>query len=335
MAVQGSVLVAEPPVTNRGLRFFSKLLFCAVVLLIFMGALVKSHEAGLAVPDWPTSYGENMFTFPPSKWIGGIFYEHVHRLVASAVGALTLSFMIWCLVVEERRWVRALAVLALLAVVTQGVLGGLTVIYKLPDAISVAHGILAQTFLLITLALAYSYSEEFAEKRELDSSPRIFKIAIIALIFLFVQLLLGALTRHAEAGLALLDFPTMGGTYLPRLNQQTVASANEVRQAHSLSPVSLYQITLHVLHRMMGMFLLLLAIYLPVAARRASALRFRRHTLLISALVFAQFALGAAVILTLRMPYLASLHVMLGAIILAATGLLVLRAAPHKCSSAR
>jgi cytochrome c oxidase assembly protein subunit 15 len=91
-----------------------------VSLLILTGALVTSHDAGLSVPDWPTSYGENMFLFPPSLWIGPIFYEHVHRLIASGVGALTVILAVWIGWVDGRRWVRWLGYAALGAVIVQG-----------------------------------------------------------------------------------------------------------------------------------------------------------------------------------------------------------------------
>ena len=115
-----------------------------------MGGLVKSHESGLSVPDWPNTYGEFMFSFPYSKWVGGIFYEHLHRLFASFVGFLILILSFWVWKVESRIWLKKLGFAALFTVVLQGLLGGLTVIFLLPTLISMAHGILAQTFFCIT-----------------------------------------------------------------------------------------------------------------------------------------------------------------------------------------
>src|SRR6186713_3191317 len=109
------------------------------VLLIAAGGMVTSTDSGLSVPDWPTTYGWNMFTFPPSKWVGGIFYEHGHRLIASTVGFLTILLALWLWFGETRRWVRWLGVTALAAVIVQGVLGGITVLYFLPPAVSIAH----------------------------------------------------------------------------------------------------------------------------------------------------------------------------------------------------
>src|SRR5438034_9800525 len=114
---------------NLGLHRFALLTACSTALLIFVGGLVTSTGSGLSVPDWPTSYGWNMFTFPVSKWVGGIRYEHSHRLIASTVGFLTIIMAGWTWKVEPRRWVRRLAFAALGAVILQGLLGGLTVLF--------------------------------------------------------------------------------------------------------------------------------------------------------------------------------------------------------------
>src|SRR5262245_41798500 len=119
------------------LHAFACLMVGATLLLICAGGHVKSNEAGLSVPDWPTTYGQNMFTYPPSKWTGGILWEHSHRLIASSVGFLTIVLAVVLWLYEPRKWVRWLGVAALAAVILQGVLGGLTVWYKLPAPISV------------------------------------------------------------------------------------------------------------------------------------------------------------------------------------------------------
>src|SRR5437588_9464604 len=116
-------------IDNRWLHRFAVVTAIASLLLICLGGLVTSKEVGLSVPDWPTTYGQNMFAFPYSKWVGGIFYEHSHRLIASSVGFLTIGLAIWLALREPRRWVRRVGWLALLAVIAQGVLGGLTVKY--------------------------------------------------------------------------------------------------------------------------------------------------------------------------------------------------------------
>ena len=138
---------------TRWLHRFALATALMTVGLIAVGGLVTSHEAGMAVPDWPTSYGYNMFLFPISKWVGGIFYEHSHRLFASGVGFLTTILAVWLWVKEPRRWVRWLGVAAFFSVVLQGVLGGLRVTL-LKAQIGIFHAILAQMFLVLLCAIA-------------------------------------------------------------------------------------------------------------------------------------------------------------------------------------
>src|SRR5918995_854573 len=121
------------------LHRFAKLVAASTVLLIAAGGMVTSTGSGLSVPDWPNTYGWFMFSFPVSKWVGGIFYEHSHRLIASTVGFLTIIMAVWTWRGEPRRWLRRLAFVALGAVIVQGLLGGLTVLYFLPAPISIAH----------------------------------------------------------------------------------------------------------------------------------------------------------------------------------------------------
>src|SRR3954469_8912730 len=118
------------------LHRFSTFVAGCTVLLLLAGSLVTSTGSGLSVPDWPTTYGWNMFTFPPSKWVGGILYEHGHRLIASTVGFLTILLAAGLGRADPRRWVRHLGAAALGSVVLQGVLGGITVLFFLPAAIS-------------------------------------------------------------------------------------------------------------------------------------------------------------------------------------------------------
>ena len=127
---------------------------CLTFPLIFVGGLVKSHEAGLSVPDWPTTYGYNMFTFPFHMMVGNIFYEHGHRLYASLVGFLILILALWIWRKETRAWVRKLGWFALLAVCIQGILGGITVKMFLPWYVSTAHAALAQITFCLTVALS-------------------------------------------------------------------------------------------------------------------------------------------------------------------------------------
>src|ERR1044071_7792897 len=135
------------------LNKFAWLTAVMTFLLLGLGGLVTSHEAGMAVPDWPTSFGYNMFALPFPKWWhgGNVFYEHSHRLFASGVGFLTTILAIWLWFKEPRKWLRWLGVLAFLAVVLQGVLGGLRVVL-IKDQIGIFHATLAQLFFGLTCA---------------------------------------------------------------------------------------------------------------------------------------------------------------------------------------
>src|ERR1700694_254824 len=121
------------------LHRFAKLVAGCTVVLVLAGSLVTSTGSGLSVPDWPTTYGWNMLMFPPSKWVGGIFYEHSHRLIATTVGFFSTILAAWLWLFDPRRWMKWLGVAALGGVVAQGVLGGLTVLFFLPASISTAH----------------------------------------------------------------------------------------------------------------------------------------------------------------------------------------------------
>src|SRR5205085_11878663 len=115
------------PKSVTWLNHFAWLSAVATLLLICSGGMVTSKGVGLAVPDWPTTFGYNMFLFPISKWVGGIFFEHVHRLIASTVGILTIILTLWLWQGQTHRWLRNLGFAALALVILQGVLGGLRV----------------------------------------------------------------------------------------------------------------------------------------------------------------------------------------------------------------
>ena len=197
----------------------AKVLFAATFLLVIAGGLVTSTGSGLSVPDWPTTYGQNMFTFPPSKWVGGIRFEHSHRLVAATVGMLTVAFCVWAWAARAPRGVRVLSAIAVAAVVAQGMLGGLTVKYLLPTPISVAHACLAQSFFSLTLVLALVTSKGWrgaAAPLSFSPAERAGLAAGLAVLFVvFVQLVLGAWMRHSDAGLAIPDFPASFGRLVP------------------------------------------------------------------------------------------------------------------------
>jgi cytochrome c oxidase assembly protein subunit 15 len=180
---------------NRGLNRFAILVACATFFLIIAGALVTSNDAGLATEDWPLSNGQ----FFPAM-VGNLFYEHGHRMVATTVGMLTIVLTIYILVKEKRQWVRRLGVIALLAVITQGLLGGLTVKLLLPLWVSSAHATLAQLFFCITVSLAVFTSRSWIEARPLVEEKGTLPVRYLctaALVTIFFQLIIGATLRHS------------------------------------------------------------------------------------------------------------------------------------------
>src|SRR5215831_2335791 len=147
---------------NKGLYRFSILVACATFFLIIAGALVTSHDAGLATSDWPLSNGQ---VFP--RMVGNLFWEHGHRMVATSVGLLTIGLNIYLFKSEPRQWVRRLGLIALVLVIAQGLLGGLTVKLMLPLAVSAAHATLAQIFFCTVVSLAVFTSPSWFAKREI------------------------------------------------------------------------------------------------------------------------------------------------------------------------
>src|SRR5205809_3127524 len=139
---------------SKWLNRFAWLTCLATLLLICSGGMVTSKDVGLAVPDWPTTFGYNMFLFPASKWIGGIFFEHTHRLIASTLGFLTIILVAWLWFADPRRWVRMLGIAAVGGVILQGVLGGLRVT-MLKDEIGIFHACLAQAFFGLIVIIAF------------------------------------------------------------------------------------------------------------------------------------------------------------------------------------
>lgn len=171
---------------------------CATFPLLFIGGLVTSKGAGLAVPDWPTTFGYNMFLYPWSKMVGNIFYEHSHRLVASAVGFLTIALALSLWLQERRKWLRWLGVIALVLVVVQGVLGGLRVTL-LEHSLAIVHASLAQAFFALTVSLALFTSSEWREKiaeRPLVDYGRLRRLAAVTTGLIYMQVLFGAVLRH-------------------------------------------------------------------------------------------------------------------------------------------
>jgi heme a synthase len=292
------------------LPLFAALVAASTAVLIFAGGMVTSTGSGLSVPDWPNTYGWNMFLFPIDKWVGGIFYEHSHRLIASTVGFLILVLAFWLWRVEPRAWVRRLGFIALAAVVTQGVLGGITVLWYLPDPISIAHASLAEIVfcLTVTIALATSAGWRRGYSAGLPDDRMLQKIAIVTTAAIYIQIVLGATMRHTEAGLAIPDFPWMFGHVIPDHWDAKIAIHFAHRVGALIVTTFIVATTAHVFYH----------------HRRRSELR--RPSALLLTLLPVQITLGALTVLTEREAVINSLHVVTGASTLVTSLVLTLRA---------
>lgn len=194
--------VKTPSTTyNSALHWFAVFVATATFFLLIAGALVTSNDAGLSVPDWPTSYG-SLYKLPP--WTGGIVYEHSHRLIAEFTGVLTIAIAVWTWISDRRRWMKFLALGALGTIIAQGILGGLTVLRFLPPAISSAHAAVGQTFFCIAVAIAVFTGREWVEMPEAETSrpeiderfPDLLTLSFFSIFVLYGQLILGAMFRH-------------------------------------------------------------------------------------------------------------------------------------------
>jgi heme a synthase len=289
------------------LHRFSKLVVASTVLLLLAGSLVTSTGSGLSVPDWPTTYGWNMFTFPPSKWVGGIFYEHGHRLIASTVGFLTIILAAWLWMTEPRRWMRWLGVAALGSIILQGVLGGLTVLFFLPTAISSAHAGLAEIFFCMTVAIALFTSRSWLTARTSVDDAMLRRVATATTVIIYAQIIVGAVMRHSEAGLAIPDFPWMFGHLIPDHWDPKIA--------------------VHFAHRLGAVFvsLAVLATSAHIWYHHRARKELARPATLIVLLVISQVTLGALTVLSKRDIWINSVHLVNGALVLATSIVITLR----------
>jgi cytochrome c oxidase assembly protein subunit 15 len=308
---------AAPYGTGRTLVFAYAVFtaVCAFILLI-SGGLVTSKGVGMTVPDWPNSYGYNMFTFPLSRWVGGIFYEHAHRLIASGVGLLTVILAVLLWFAEPRRWVRVLGYIAVAAVIVQGVLGGLRVVL-IKDEIGIFHGMLAQAYISLLVVIAIALSKAFATggARWRWHAPGLLRWAVTLTILVYLQLAVGATMRHEHAGLAIHDFPLAYGQLWPSVNAEQLAAINAQRIASGEVPTTLVNIHVHMLHRFMAVIIFVGFIAYVWRARRA-AMGVRIASRWWVAMVAAQIGLGAWTVLSDKAADITTAHVALGALIL-------------------
>lgn len=276
--------------TPENLHRFAVATALATLLLIFAGGLVTSTESGLSVPDWPLSYGRLM---PPM--VGGVFYEHGHRMIASAVGLLTVILAVWLARRERRSWVRRLGYAAVAAVVLQGVLGGLTVLFLLPTAVSVAHACLAQTFFCLIVTIAVVTSPRWRDARPAGGGIS-FRAGAVAVAAIFLQLLVGALMRHTKAGLAIPDFPLSLGRIVP--------------------PIASFRVAVAFAHRVEALVVAVCVVLCAAAAFRSGRPGLKKAAAALLLLVTVQIALGAATVLSGKAVPVTTAHVATGALLL-------------------
>jgi cytochrome c oxidase assembly protein subunit 15 len=290
------------------LHRYTRLLAAATLLLVAAGGMVTSTHSGLSVPDWPTTYGRQMFAFPLEQMVGGIFYEHGHRLIATVVGMLTIGLVVWLWRAEPRRWVRRLGWIALAAVILQGLLGGLTVLLQLPDVVSISHAALAQIFFCLTVSLALFTSRGWrgtSARAVNDTGLRRQATALTAIIY--GQILLGATMRHTGSGLAIPDFPLAFG--------------------HVVPPFWNTGIALHFAHRIGALVVAAVAIAnaVTILRRHGGEGPLTRPAWLLLFVVATQVTLGAFVVLSGKHPIVNTLHVATGAMALATSLVITLR----------
>ena len=293
------------------LHLYSVLVALSTAVLIFAGGLVTSTGSGLSVPDWPTTYGWFMFTFPLDKMVGGIRFEHTHRLIASGVGFLILLLAVWLHVAEGRRWVRRLGYAALAAVVTQGILGGITVLWFLPDPISIAHASLAQLVFCLTITIALTTSpgwkNAYSTTAPVPDDASLRRIAAVTTGLVYLQIVVGATMRHTDAGLAIPDFPWVFGQLVP--------------------PAWDSKIAVHYAHRVGAIIVTLAALATTghVFYHHRSRPELWRPSALLLTLLAIQITLGALTVLSEKHYIINSLHVVTGASVLATSLVLTLR----------
>ncbi len=309
-------------VPSPWLHRFSVLTAFCTLFLICVGGIVTSKGVGMAVPDWPNTYGYNMFLFPFSKWVGGIFYEHTHRLVASGVGLMTTVLAAWIWLSEKRRWLRVLGIVAFFAVILQGVLGGLRVVL-IKDELGIFHGTLAHLFFCLLVLISLFTSRWWTSGKVFGSLETLLNLRrriVIALCLIFGQLVLGATMRHQHAGLAIADFPLAYGQWYPGTAAEDVARYNNSRlESVALNPITAFQIHLQMAHRF-GAVLTAVAVVLCWRMARSNlseVIIIQRFAIILVGLVLAQFCLGALTVWSGKSADVATAHVAVGATTLA------------------
>jgi heme a synthase len=332
--------MSELHLPKRFLHWYAVFVAAGVLLLICSGGLVTSHGAGMAVPDWPNSFGYNMFLFPLSHWVGGVFFEHTHRLIASGVGLLTIVLCVVTLMVENRSWVKWLSGLAVLAVIIQGVLGGLRVTEH-NAVLGLFHGCLAQAFFCLVATIALVTSRFWRRLERVGDQADIRRLrlwTVLVTVMVFFQLALGASMRHSHTGLSIPDFPAAYGGVFPPLDAESIARINDARATtQAAPPISAGLILLQYLHRGWAVLIVigLLSVATSILRNRRVPVPVHRGAGFWVLLVLAQFALGAWTIWSNKAADIATSHVFVGALTLMTGVLLSVVLSAMLCSPRR
>lgn len=287
---------------NRSLHTYAVFVASITLILIYMGGLIKTIEAGLSVPDWPLSYGG----WNPPRWfeVESIRAEHGHRLMAQFVGLniLILNYWVWKKTNAEK-WFKKLVLWSLITVLIQGLLGGLTVLFYLPVTLSMAHGFTGQMFFLINLSIAVMTSKHWIvpERKLEQKSENVISVHWLinfTVLSLMIQLLLGAWVRHTESGLAIADFPLSNGQIIPQFTD-----------IHIISAFS---------HRAWAVVVSIMIIWTSIRILKnySTLISFKKTTLFWLLTLLVQLTLGAFVIWSGRAKYITTFHVPVGALTL-------------------
>jgi cytochrome c oxidase assembly protein subunit 15 len=313
---------------SRALHLFAVICAIATFILIFVGGLVTSTGSALAVPDWPLAYGRLV-----PKLVGGVRFEYGHRVVAGVVVMLTIVLASWIAMVERRSWVRKTAFAAAGVIVLQAILGGITVLYLLPLPVAVAHAGTAQALFCLMVAMALFTNPSFGTGAPLEAGgayprrrtlatlatgephadgayprrPKLATLATLTTAVIYIQILIGAVMRHLGAGLAIPDFPTSFGHWMPPFYTPAIA----VNFAHRFGAA------------VVSIFVLWTVARVFTNYRDRSALT--HPALLLLALLLTQISLGALTIWSGRAVLPTTAHVAIGAAVLATSLALTIR----------
>jgi heme a synthase len=256
--------------------------------------------------------------FPPSKWVGGIFYEHTHRLWASVVGLMTTILALWLWFKDSRRWMKWVGVVAFLLVVAQGVLGGLRVVLD-RDNLGSIHGVVGQTFFVLMCSIALFTSNFWRtiseQKRNVSGALR--TLFLVTTILIFCQLILGATMRGQHAGLSITTFPSAYGKIWPDTSPDAIARYNAQRmEIIHANDITAFQVILQMVHRIFALAILICVIACAVQVWRLLGARdaLAKHAFFWLGLIIVQIGLGVATILTNKAADVATAHLLVGAL---------------------